>query len=52
MKTEVYSWRVSSDLKPDLEREAHSRKASLASLLDTAAREWLKECRRHDTVDD
>jgi hypothetical protein len=42
MKTEVYSWRVSSELKSDLEREARVRKISLSSLLDSAARDWLK----------
>jgi len=42
MKTEVYSWRVSTDLKTGLEREARRRKLSLAAVLDLAAREWLK----------
>jgi hypothetical protein len=45
MKTEVYSWRVSSELKQELEREARRRKASVSSLLDTAAREWLQKSR-------
>ena len=43
MKTEVYSWRVSADLKSGLEQEAHRRSISLAALLDLAAREWLKK---------
>jgi hypothetical protein len=43
MKTEVYSWRVSSELKSDLEREARYRKVSVSSLLDEAARKWLRE---------
>jgi len=42
MKTEVYSWRVSADLKTDLEREARRRKISLSAALDRAAQEWLK----------
>ena len=42
MKTEVYSWRVSADLKAGLEREARRRKVSLSAVLDLAAREWLK----------
>lgn len=42
MKTEVYSWRVSADLKTDLEREARRRKISLSAALDLAAQEWLK----------
>jgi hypothetical protein len=43
MKTEVYSWRVSKEIKAGLEREARRRKMSLAGVLDLAAREWLKE---------
>jgi hypothetical protein len=42
MKTEVYSWRVSTELKTGLEREARRRKISLAKALDLAAGEWLK----------
>ena len=41
MKTEVYSWRVSADLKTSLEREARRRDVSLSAVLDVAAREWL-----------
>ena len=41
MKTEVYSWRVSADLKTSLEREARRRKISLSAVLDLAAKEWL-----------
>ena len=43
MKTEVYSWRVSIDLKSDLEREARLRKVSISSVLDCAVRDWLKK---------
>ncbi|MGO9259302.1 MAG: hypothetical protein ACLQU1_23760 [Bryobacteraceae bacterium] len=42
MKTEVYSWRLSSELKSDLEREARLRGKPIASILEAAAREWLK----------
>jgi hypothetical protein len=41
MKTEVYRWRVSTDLKTRLEREACRRNMFLADVLDLAAREWL-----------
>lgn len=41
MKTEVYSWRVSTDLKTGLELEARRRKISLSAVLDLAAQEWL-----------
>ncbi len=43
MKTEVYSWRVSADLKAELEHEARKRKGSLAAILDLAARDWLSK---------
>ena len=43
MKTEVYSWRVSSDIKTSLEREARRRKISMSAALDAAAREWLQK---------
>lgn len=43
MKTEVYSWRLSEELKSDLEREARLRKLPLASVLDLAVRDWLKK---------
>jgi hypothetical protein len=42
MKAEVYSWRVSTDLKATLEREARRRKLSVSAVLEQAAREWLK----------
>ncbi|MGA3025256.1 MAG: hypothetical protein ABSF98_10825 [Bryobacteraceae bacterium] len=41
MKSEVYSWRVSADLKTGLEREARRRKTSLSAVLEMAARDWL-----------
>ena len=41
MKSEVYSWRVSTDLKTELEREARRRRISVAAVLDLAARHWL-----------
>jgi len=34
MKTEVYRWRVSSDVKTGLEREARRRKISVAAGMD------------------
>lgn len=43
MKTEVYSWRVSAELKTGLEREARRRRISLSAVLDLAAQEWLKK---------
>jgi hypothetical protein len=43
MKSEVYSWRVSSEVKACLEREARHRKISMSAALDIAAREWLQK---------
>jgi hypothetical protein len=40
-KTEVYSWRVDSDLKQRLEAEAHVEKTSVGALLDRIVREWF-----------
>ena len=43
MRTEVYRWRVSADLKARLERDANRRKISLPAVLDLAARDWLNK---------
>ena len=40
-KTEVYSWRLDSDLKERLEHAARTEKISIGGLLDRIAREWL-----------
>jgi hypothetical protein len=42
MKSEVYSWRLSPDLKDDLEEAARREGISLSRLLERIAREWLK----------
>ena len=52
MKTEVYSWRISPDLKTDLEAEARRENLSVSALLDRLACEWLAERRSQSgTVD-
>jgi hypothetical protein len=48
MKTEVYSWRVSTELKTGLEREARRRKISLSAALDLAAQQWLQKNGKDD----
>jgi hypothetical protein len=48
MKTEVYSWRVATELKTGLEREARRRKTSVSAVLDQAAREWLRKSSAKD----
>jgi hypothetical protein len=42
MKSEVYSWRLSPDLKDDLEEAARRERVSVARLLERIAREWLQ----------
>lgn len=42
MKTEVYSWRLSPDLKNDLEEAARRERVSVAQLLERITRAWLK----------
>lgn len=43
MKTHVYSWRLSGELKRELERAARLHRASLSAVLEQAARAWLKQ---------
>ncbi len=43
MKTEVYSWRVSEEVKADLERAARARKTTVSTILDMAVCDWLKK---------
>ena len=51
MKTEVYSWRLSADLKSSLERQARLRKVPVASILDAAVRDWLERNNADSTTD-
>jgi hypothetical protein len=43
MKTEIYTWRLSRDLKEALETEARREKVSIAVLLDRGVRELLQK---------
>src|SRR5579863_274524 len=52
MKTEVYSWRISPELKTDLEAEARREKLSVSALLDRLASEGLAERRSRSEADD
>ena len=45
MKDQVYSWRVSSQTKADLESEARQEGTSLARLLEQIAADWLNKRR-------
>ena len=46
MKTEVYSWRLSSDLKAELEAEARRQKKSVSVLLSEFAQRGLRRTRK------
>lgn len=46
MKTEVYSWRLSSEAKMALEDEARRAGMTLSALLDQVTEEWLEARRR------
>ena len=41
MKTAVYSWRLSDELKSNLEHHARLRRVPVSKVLETAVREWL-----------
>lgn len=48
-RSEVYSWRLSRDLKEALEEAARNARLSLSALLERAARAWLgREAARPD----
>jgi hypothetical protein len=47
-KSEVYSWRVSPDLKMRLEAAARDENTSVGSLLERIACEWLDHRRLDD----
>jgi hypothetical protein len=49
-KTEVYSWRLTSGIKTDLENEARREGTTVSALLDRIAKEWIDSRRGH--IDD
>jgi hypothetical protein len=51
MKTEVYSWRLSPELKANLEEQAQSEGKSISALLEELTSEGLR-ARRGDQSDD
>jgi hypothetical protein len=51
-KSEVYSWRVSPDVKQALEQAARERKVSVARILDEIVREGLARLRRNRDRDE
>ncbi len=45
-KSEVYSWRLSTELKMQLEAAARDEKTSVGIILERIARAWLRRRRR------
>jgi hypothetical protein len=52
MKTEVYSWRLSSERKAELEDEARREGTSVSALLDRVTADWLAQRRNGDSEGD
>lgn len=52
MKTEVYSWRLSPQLKSALEEAARAKRKSVSELLEQIARDWLEHSRGRDEGED
>lgn len=51
-RSEVYSWRVATEVKAALEDEARREGRSVAGLLEQIAIEWLRARRRESDSDD
>ena len=47
MKTDVYSWRLSPDLKSELQEAARAERKSVADLLEEIVKGWLQHTRGH-----
>jgi hypothetical protein len=47
-KSEVYSWRLTSKLKAELERAARVEKVSLSVVLERLTRDWLRKRKEQD----
>ena len=43
MKDQVYSWRLNSELKAELEEAARNNKTTISSLLEVIVYEWLRD---------
>jgi predicted DNA-binding protein len=51
-KSEVYSWRLSPQLKEELEQAARTGRKSMAELLTEIAETWLESSREPTAADD
>lgn len=43
MKSDVYSWRLSSDLKSEIEHAARRTDLPVSTVLESAVRDWLRK---------
>ena len=50
-KSEVYSWRLTSKLKAELERAARAEKVSLSVVLERLAHDWLRQRKEQDEAE-
>ena len=51
MKTKVYSWRLSSELKRDLERAARDEGVPISRVLERLTQDWLAQRRSEDEAE-
>jgi hypothetical protein len=51
-KTAVYSWRVTPELKAELEERARREGRSLAEMLEEISRAWLRESRSAEDAEE
>ncbi len=51
-KSEVYSWRIGSELKAALEESAHAEQTSVAHLLERIVKEWLSSVRSSESEEE
>ena len=51
-KSELYSWRVSPEVKNGLEAAARAHKTSVAQLLDQIVSQWLNREEAEDEIQD
>jgi len=51
-KSEVYSWRMTPDLKAQLEQRAREEGIGLAALLERISREWLRAKAAESSADE
>ena len=52
MKTEVYSWRLSPQLKNELEEAARAERKSISELLEGITQDWLMKSKEGKGTED